>query len=226
MNLSALLMVYTYKTASMLYDIGKRIMDILGGIAGLVLFSPVLIATAIYIKLVSPSGPVFADIRLRVGKNGEEFRMYKFRTMIPNAQVWLESQPELYKRYQENSYKLDPDPRLIKGAEFIRKTSIDEMPQFLNVLLGQMSIVGPRAYFKFELNEQQERFPESVEFVQTALTTKPGITGPWQIGGRSHVHFVDRIKMDAEYAKSRSLVYDLKIILKTPIVVLTQKGAV
>lgn len=208
-----------------LYTFGKRTLDILGALVGLVLFSPVLIFTAIFIKIVSPSGPVFADIKNRVGKNSKEFRMYKFRSMIPDAQRWLESQPELYKQYQENSYKLDPDPRLIKGAEFLRKFSIDEMPQFLNVLKGDMSIVGPRAYYPFELKEQAERFPESKPYIQEALTTKPGLTGLWQISGRSGIGFVDRVKLDAEYARSRSLVYDILIILKTPYVVITGKGA-
>lgn len=207
------------------YSIGKRILDILGGLAGLVLFSPILIATALYIKIVSPQGPVFADMKKRVGKNGIEFKMLKFRSMIPNAQEWLKNNPELYRQYQDNGYKLDPDPRLIPGSQIIRKLSIDEMPQFLNILTGSMSLVGPRAYFRFELEEQLERHPETLEYIRTALTTKPGLTGPWQIGGRNQVEFVDRIKMDAEYAKRKSLVYDLKVILKTPLAVVSGKGA-
>ena len=210
----------------MLYDIGKRILDIFGSLVGIVLFAPIMISIAIYIKVISPDGPVFADMKKRVGKCGKEFKMYKFRTMIPNAQDWLKSQPELYKQYQENSYKLDPDPRLIKGGEIIRKFSIDEMPQFLNILLGQMSLVGPRAYFRYELEEQSERYPKTKKDIETALTTKPGLTGPWQIGGRSDIGFEKRIHMDAEYAKTHSLVYDLKIIIKTPLVVIMSKGAV
>lgn len=201
-------------------------MDILGGFIGLVIFSPIMIPIAIFIKMVSPKGPIFADMKKRVGKNGKEFRMYKFRTMREGAQEWLKSQPELYKKYQENGYKLDPDPRLIKGGAIIRKFSVDEMPQFLNILFGSMSVVGPRAYFKYELEEQAQRFPQTSDDIKTALTVKPGLTGPWQIGGRSDVGFVRRIKMDAEYAKSRSLLYDIKIILKTPLVVITGKGAV
>lgn len=200
-------------------------MDILGAIVGITIFSPILLFTSIYIKLVSPNGPVLADIKNRVGKDGEEFRMYKFRSMIPNAQQWLESQPELYKQYQENSYKLDPDPRLIKGAELMRKLSIDEMPQFFNILKGDMSIVGPRAYYPFELREQAERFPDSEPYIEQALTTKPGLTGPWQISGRSEIGFVDRVKMDADYANRHSLLYDILVILKTPLVVITGKGA-
>ncbi len=200
--------------------------DIVGSLVGIVLFSPVMFLAALWIKLVSPEGPVFADIPKRVGKDGREFNMLKFRSMIPNAQKWLEDRPEWLKKYRENSYKLDPDPRMIKGAKFIRKTSIDEMPQFINILLGQMSLVGPRAYFPFELREQMSRYPQTEKYIKRVLTIKPGLTGPWQVGGRSEIGFEERIKMDAEYATKRSLIYDICIIIKTPLVVLLQKGAV
>lgn len=208
------------------YNIGKRLMDIVGSIVGIIIFSPIMLLTALYIKLVSSEGPVFVEAAERVGEDGKKFNMYKFRTMIPNAQEWLKSQPELYKKYQENSYKLDPDPRFIKGAKFLRQSSSDELPQFFNVLKGEMSLVGPRAYYQFELKEQSERFKESEEYINRALTVKPGITGVWQISGRSNINFVDRIKMDAEYARKRSLLYDLIILLKTPAAVFSRKGAI
>jgi len=210
----------------MLYNVGKRTIDIIGAIVGIIIFSPIMLITAIWIKLVSPEGPIFADIPNRVGKGDTDFRMFKFRSMIPNAQKWLEDNPEWLKKYRENSYKLDPDPRLIKGAKFIRKTSIDEMPQVFNVLMGEMSIVGPRAYFPFELKEQGERYPKSKKHIEQVKTIKPGITGPWQVGGRSEIGFEQRIKMDAGYAKNRSLAYDILIIIKTPIAVLMQRGSV
>ena len=210
----------------MFYDVGKRIIDIIGAVVGIIIFSPVMLLTALWIKAVSPDGPVFADIPKRVGKGSEEFHMFKFRSMIPNAQQWLEDRPEWLKKYRENDYKLDPDPRMIKGAKFIRKTSIDEMPQFFNILLGQMSLVGPRAYFPFELREQAKRYPKTKKHIEQVMTIKPGLTGPWQVGGRSEIGFVKRIKMDAGYAEVRSLPYDIFVILKTPIVVLLQKGAV
>lgn len=210
----------------MFYDITKRILDIVGATVAIVLFSPIIIITAIYIKLVSSEGPILADMKKRVGKDGKLFKMFKFRTMFPGAQEWLKTQPELYKEYQENGYKLDPDPRLIPRGKLIRKTSIDEMPQFFNVLLGQMSIVGPRAYFKYELDEQVQRYPQTKDDIKRALTTKPGITGPWQVGGRSTIGFVDRIKMDGDYASRRSILYDLIVILKTPYAVISQKGSV
>ena len=188
-------------------------------------FIPMLF-TAVYIKLISPSGPILADMKKRVGKDGKEFKMYKFRSMRPHSQKWLEEHPELYKKYQENGYKLDPDPRLIKGANFLRKLSIDELPQFLNILKGSMSLVGPRAYFKYELDEQLQRYPEAKDYISDALSVKPGLTGVWQTSGRSEIGFMDRIKMDADYAKRKSILYDLLVIMKTPYVVVTKKGAI
>lgn len=207
------------------YEVSKRILDIVGGLVGIILFSPIMLIAAIHIKLVSPGGPIFADMKKRVGKNGKEFKMFKFRSMIPNAQKWLENHPDLYKKYQEAGYKLDPDPRLIKGAQFLRKTSIDELPQFFNILFGDMSLVGPRAYFKYELDEQSVRYPQTRDDISQALTVKPGLTGVWQISGRSEIGFVDRIKLDSAYAKRKDILYDLQIILKTPLVVLQRKGA-
>lgn len=209
-----------------LYDILKRILDIIGSIVGIILFSPIMLVTAIYIKLVSPNGPVFADIPNRVGKNGEEFRMFKFRSMVPNAQAILEADRELYAKYVQNSYKLaaDEDPRLIPGSEFIRKSSIDELPQFFNIFFGNMSLVGPRAYFPFELKQQAERFPETKEFIKEVIKVKPGLTGPWQVGGRSEIPYPERVRVDATYAHRRDILYDIMILLKTPYVVLFRKG--
>lgn len=212
----------------MFYNLGKRIIDIIGSIFGLFIFAPVFLIIALFIKVVSPTGPVFADIPDRVGKNNSRFKMFKFRSMVPNAHEILKQDEELYKKYVANSYKLDSheDPRIIKGGAFMRKSSLDEIPQFINVLFGNMSLVGPRAYYPYEIEEQKERYPESVKHLDEALSVKPGITGPWQIGGRSDIGFVERVKMDAEYAKTRSLTYDIKILLKTPYVVITGRGAV
>lgn len=209
----------------MLYDFSKRILDIVGSIVGIILFSPIMLLTALWIKIVSFDGPIFADIPNRVGKNGKPFFMYKFRSMWPNAHEKMLADPVLSKLYYANNYKLDPDPRLLPGAAFYRKASIDEMPQFFNVLKGEMSLVGPRAYFDHEVIEQVERYPEAKPYMEALLTTKPGITGPWQVGGRSAIGFLERVKIDAEYAKKRSLLYDMVIILKTPLAVLTSKGA-
>jgi exopolysaccharide production protein ExoY len=221
--------LYTDITTNMnAYDIVKRLMDIAGALCGIILFSPFLIGAAIWIKLVSPEGPVFADIPMRVGKDRKPFKLFKIRSMIPNGYEYLKSNfPELHKKYMENGYKLKDteDPRLLKGARFLRKSSIDEMPQVFNILRGDMSLVGPRAYYFFEADEQCQRYPEAKPYMEQAFKVKPGLTGLWQISGRSEVGFLDRVKMDAEYAKRRSLLYDLEIILKTPYVVLTRKGA-
>ena len=206
------------------YEIAKRLLDIFGAVVGLVFFSPIMLLTAIYIKLVSP-GPVFADIPERIGKDKKKFRMYKFRSMIANAHAYLLQHPKLYEEYKRNSYKLENDPRIIRGGTFFRRTSIDELPQFINILKGDMSLVGPRAYFPFELRDQQIEFPQTRPYVEKLLTIKPGITGPWQVGGRSQINFVERAKMDAGYASRRSILYDLHTILKTPLAVLQARGA-
>lgn len=209
------------------YLIGKRILDIFGALVGIILFSPLMILTALWIKIVSPEGPILADIPKRVGKDGELFRFFKFRSMVPNAQQMLENNPELFKKYKENSYKLESheDPRLIKGAAFMRKYSLDELPQFFNVLFGEMSIVGPRAYYPKELDAQTEKYPETKKYLKTALSVKPGITGLWQVSGRSEISFEGRIRLDAEYAQKKSIIFDIILILKTPYVVVTGKGA-
>jgi len=209
----------------MLYEVGKRIMDIFGAILGIILFSPLMVLGAILVKVFSFEGPVFADIPLRSGKNGEPFEMYKFRSMHHGAHEKMLADPHLSKIYRENNYKLDNDPRWHRAGMFLRKSSIDEMPQFFNVLKGEMSIVGPRAYFPFELKERSEEFPETKPYIEKLLTIKPGLTGPWQVSGRSKIGFVERTRMDAAYASKRSLLYDLMIILRTPFALLSGKGA-
>ena len=213
----------------MSYQLLKRALDIIGSVVALIVFSPIIIFTALYIKLMSPEGPVFADIPKRVGKNGKEFRFLKFRSMIPNAHSWLDDHPEWKEKYKANNYKIDPkeDPRMIKGGfiNFMRKVSIDELPQFINVLRGEMSIVGPRAYYPFEIKEQAIKYNVPADVVAEAISVNPGITGPWQVGGRSLISFDKRIQIDADYAGQRSILYDILLILKTPYAVLTMKGA-
>lgn len=209
----------------MLYTIGKRILDIFGAVVGIILFSPIMLIVAIYVKLVSPKGPAFADIPNRLCKDGKTFKMYKIRSMWPNAHEKMLADPVLSRKYRENNYKLDPDPRLLPGAKLMRKLSIDEMPQVFNILKGEMSLVGPRAYFPKELEEQAKKHPETVKYIEKLKTVKPGLTGPWQVGGRSEVAFSERAKIDAKYADNRSLLYDLWVIIKTPFAVFSGKGA-
>lgn len=209
----------------MVYQIIKRTIDIVGGAVGLIVFSPIIVFTAIYIKLVSPEGPVFTDTPKRAAQNGREFKMYKFRTMIPRAHEYMLDHPDLYEKYKNNNYKLDDDPRWLPGAKFIRKYSIDEFPQFINVVTGDMSLIGPRAYYPFELRDQQKVYPETASHIKEVLSVKPGVTGLWQVNGRSAVSFPDRIKIDSYYATHRSLLLDLKILVKTPAALLSGRGA-
>jgi len=212
----------------MSYDTLKRIMDLVLGTILIILFMPVMILVAIAIKTTS-NGPVFADIPKRVGQGGKEFRFFKFRSMIANAHELLHTDPafaKLFEEYKSSSYKLHHDPRITPVGRFIRKYSLDELPQFFNVIRGEMSLVGPRAYFPDELVNQQQKYPKTKPLVKEVLTVKPGITGYWQVNGRSEVNFDKRIEMDADYARRRSILFDLGIILKTPWAMISAKGAV
>lgn len=206
----------------------KRAVDIIGASLLIMLFSPIGLITAIAIKLES-FGPVFADVPQRVGQRGMYFKMYKFRSMISNAHNLLRTDPSfkaLYEEYKKSSYKLRKDPRITGVGKFIRKHSLDELPQLVNVLKGEMSLVGPRAYYPDELEDQQKKFQGTKELVTQVLSAKPGITGLWQVNGRSEINFDKRISIDATYVNNISLWKDIKIILKTPIVMLTGKGAI
>lgn len=211
-----------------MYSLSKRLVDIVGSVILALIFLPVSAVTALAIILDSP-GPIFADTPMRVGKNGRPFKLFKFRSMIVNAHIKLRTDPKLKKLYQEykrNSYKLREDPRVTTVGRFIRKHSLDEIPQFLNVLKGDMSLVGPRPYYADELVEQQRKYPHTKELVQVVLSARPGITGWWQVSGRSEVNFDKRIKLDADYVLKRSLFLDMYILLKSPWAMISGRGAV
>ncbi|KKU27481.1 MAG: Undecaprenyl-phosphate galactose phosphotransferase [Microgenomates group bacterium GW2011_GWC1_46_20] len=149
--------------------------------------------------------------------------------MIPDAHIRLRTDPtlkKLYEEYKKSSYKLTEDPRVTKVGKFIRKFSLDEVPQMLNILKGDMSLIGPRPYFADELEEQQLKYPHTKDLVKKALSVRPGITGQWQVSGRSAINFDKRIEMDSHYAENMNLWYDLKILFKTPFAMLSGKGAV
>lgn len=212
----------------MTYAIIKRSIDVVGSLFLLILFSPILLLTALAIKLTS-LGPVLADTPKRVGMKGKLFYPYKFRSMILNAHKLLRTDSRfknLYEEYKRSSFKLHEDPRITKTGRFIRKHSIDEIPQLVNVLKGEMSIVGPRPYYPDELEQQQQRYPHTKRLVKEVLSVRPGITGFWQVSGRSEVNFDKRIEMDAFYARKRSIFFDILILLKTPWAMLSGKGAV
>lgn len=209
------------------YFLAKRFLDLTAGSVFFILLSPVMILTALAIKLDSP-GPIFADIPLRVGKNGKLFHLYKFRSMIPNAQEVLMKDPrmkELYEEYKKNNYKLKNDPRITRVGTFIRKHSIDEFPQLINVVLGNMSVVGPRPCYQFEIYELLKKYPHLKKDIEAMHSVSPGITGQWQVSGRSELDFDKRIQMDANYARRKNILDDIVIIFKTPLAVLSGKGA-
>ena len=202
-------------------------MDVISSIFLLIFFSPAILIIARAIKLDS-KGPVLADTPKRVGKDGKLFKMYKFRSMVENAHEILRENPKysnLYNAYKRGSYKLKDDPRITRVGHFIRKHSLDEIPQALNILKGEMSLVGPRAYYPDELRDQQKKYPHTIDSVKIVLSVKPGVTGFWQVSGRSEINFDKRIEMDASYVKKRSLLYDLWIIAKTPLAMVTGRGA-
>lgn len=220
-------MPYTEVKKSGLYEFLKRLMDIVFSLILLILFSPLILIVATAIK-IDTKGPILADTPERVGKGGKLFKMYKFRSMIQNAHTILRNNPrysKLFHEYKKGSYKLKDDPRITRVGHFLRKHSIDEVPQFINILKGDMSLVGPRAYYPDELVEQQKEYPHAKNAVKVVLSIKPGVTGYWQVSGRSEINFDKRIKMDETYVKKRSIIYDLWIILKTPWAMISGKGA-
>lgn len=199
----------------------KRIVDIIIGIIGTIILIPLTAIIWTIEKLSQEKGPVFYA-HSRIGKNGKVFKVYKFRSMVVDAdkvlKEYLEKYPDERKEYEEN-IKLKNDPRITKIGKFLRKTSLDEWPQFLNILLGDMSLIGPRPIVEKEL----ELYGDNK---QTLLSVKPGLTGYWQANGRSNTTYDQRIQMELYYVKNLSPLLDLKIFFKTFIAVLKKEGAV
>ncbi|WP_197071992.1 sugar transferase [Geobacillus kaustophilus] len=204
---------------SKLYAITKRTIDIVGAIIGLVLTSPLFLLISIFYLFGESKGPIFFK-QVRVGKNGKRFYIYKFRSMIVNAEEKLKADKDLYEKYLRNNYKLEPheDPRITKLGRFLRETSLDEIPQLINVLKGEMSLVGPRPVVVEELREYGNR-------VNEFLSVKPGMTGYWAVSGRSDVDYPERVNLELYYVYNQSLFFDVKIIIKTFLIVLLKKGA-
>lgn len=207
------------KRTSKIFLFNKRCIDILLAILGLVVTSPLFILIALLYLFGESKGQVFFK-QLRYGKNGKKFNIYKFRSMVVNADEKLKSNKLLYEKYLLNNYKLEQeeDPRITKIGRFLRKTSLDELPQLINVLKGEMSIVGPRPIVDEELIEYKH-------LKDDFLSVKPGITGYWQISGRSEVGYPERVDLELYYVYHQSLLLDIKIILKTVVVVFLKKGA-
>ena len=208
-------------TKSLICSAIKRTIDIIGAVVGIIALIPLTIGTFIANLISKDKGPVFYT-QNRIGKDGKTFKMYKFRSMVVGAddilQEYLDSNPEAKEEYRINK-KLKDDPRVTKVGKFIRKTSIDEFPQFVNVLKGEMSLVGPRPYLPKEIKDMGE-------YYQYVIKLRPGLTGLWQISGRNDVTFQQRLELDKEYLEKRSIFMDLKILIKTILKVFKKEGAV
>ena len=203
-----------------IYKFIKRFFDIIAGIVGLIILLPLTVIVWIVNKINKESGPIFYA-QTRIGKDGKEFKIHKFRTMCVDAdeklQKLLDENEDLRKEWEENR-KLVNDPRITKFGRILRKTSLDEFPNFLDVLSGKMSLIGPRAVVKDEI----KLFGDSKDIV---LSVKPGITGYWAANGRSNVSYEKRVEMERYYAENMSLWLDTKIFFKTIVSIMQRTGA-
>ena len=194
----------------------KRILNLLCSFVGVIVLSPFFLIISLLIKVTS-KGPVFF-VHERVGLNGKKFKLIKFRTMVNNAEEMIASfSPEQKKEWEEN-YKLKDDPRITKIGKFLRRTSLDELPQLINILKGDMSIVGPRPVVDEELNWYGDKKDK-------LLSVKPGLTGWWAVNGRSNVPYPERCELELYYVDHISFALDVKIILKTLGAIIKKDGA-
>ncbi len=207
--------IFTVREPSRWYYTIKRLLDVVLSLLGIVFLLPVFLCIALCIKL-DDGGPVL-HFREIIGKHGKRFYALKFRTMIVDADGYLAKHPELMQKFKQNM-KLAQDPRITRVGRFLRKTSLDELPQLFNVLVGQMSLVGPRIIHPSELARYGEYGPKR-------LSLKPGITGLWQISGRQHISYDERVQLDMQYIDTRSFIVDLIILVKTLKVFIVHTGA-
>jgi lipopolysaccharide/colanic/teichoic acid biosynthesis glycosyltransferase len=202
------------RETSLFYTFSKRLVDIVLSLSGMLLLLPVLAVVALCIKL-DDGGPVL-HFREIIGRHGRRFYALKFRTMIPDADTYLAAHPELMQKFRKNM-KLANDPRITRAGRFLRTTSLDELPQLYNVLIGQMSLVGPRIIHPSEL-------PRYGQYAPKRLSVRPGITGLWQISGRQHISYQERVQLDMLYIDTRSFLLDLSILVKTLKVFIVHTG--
>jgi len=199
----------------------KRGIDLGAGFVGCLLLIPITLFVVVFNLLHKDKGPIFFT-QERIGKNGKIFKMYKFRTMVVGAEEILkkhiQEQTDIGKEYIEHK-KIKNDPRITKIGKILRKTSLDEFPQFVNVIKGQMSLVGPRPYLPMEKEDMGQYYDYIVQM-------KPGVTGPWQVAGRSDLEFGERLELDKEYCDRRGNRRDIKIVFKTIAKVLKREGAI
>jgi len=204
-----------------LYLVSKRLLDIVGALFGLFVLFPLFAVLSVLVRLSSP-GPILHRRRVLAhqsyhGGTPHSFDAFKFRTMIVDADAYLAKRPDLMAEFQKD-FKLRDDPRVTTVGHKLRRSSLDELPQLINVLRGQMTLVGPRMISPPELEMYGEYAPK-------LLSVKPGLTGLWQVSGRQNVSYTERVKLDMYYIDHRSLVLDLEILLRTVVSVLKRQGA-
>ncbi|KKU46958.1 MAG: Undecaprenyl-phosphate galactosephosphotransferase [Microgenomates group bacterium GW2011_GWA2_46_7] len=195
----------------------KRVLDVVVATTLAIVFLPVWLTVPLLIVLSSP-GPIIYRHK-RIGQNGKTFHMYKFRSMVVGADDILHKKDKkLLKKFKKLDWKLEAkdDPRITSLGRILRALTIDEFPQLYNVLVGDMSMVGPRAYLERELKEQIKKYPGTKKLMDIVITAKPGITGLWQVSGRNEISFDKRAALDAQYVHTRSFWNDLVILWKTP----------
>ncbi len=210
------------------YNIVKRLVDIVSALTVGIIFLPLMLLITIAIKLDSPGPAIFKH--RRIGQDGKIFYLWKFRSMFENPDQYILQNRELLKEFKKKEGWKFPDasrdPRITRVGRFIRKYSFDELPNLINILSGEMSMVGPRAYrkdlFGDEIKEQLKIYPHLQNKLKMALSVKPGLSGPWQVSGRNELPWDKRVELDAKYAREKSLLTDFKILLKTPFAMLNK----
>ena len=207
------------KSRILFYLVIKRIFDLVVSGISLIILLPVFLIIAILIKVDSKGKAIFKQER--IGKDGKPIYIYKFRSMIPNAEEVLEKlmneNEDIRTEYLTNK-KLENDPRITKIGNILRKTSLDELPQLLNIFTGDMSFVGPRPYLYREISDMEDHYNDIIQMT-------PGLTGLWQVSGRSDIGFLERCKLDSKYYQIRGLKEDIKILFRTFITVIKRDGA-
>ena len=197
----------------------KRCLDIILSLVGVVILIPISIIIKLVYILMGDEGNVIYTHK-RIGKDGKEFQIYKFRTMVQNADVLLEEllKDERYRKEWETNQKIENDPRITKWGRFLRESSLDELPQVINVLKGEMSLIGPRPYLEREVADMGE-------YYDIVIQSKPGLTGMWQTHGRSDVDFQTRLELDDYYVHNWNFWMDVTLFVKTVRIVLYGNGA-
>ncbi|WP_294975455.1 sugar transferase [uncultured Leuconostoc sp.] len=201
------------------YLITKRIIDVVFALLGLIVLSPIFVIVFVLLKMDSPKSSALFE-QQRIGKAGKPFYIYKFRSMVPNAEEILKADKVLYEKYVASGYKLPTkeDPRITKLGSFLRRSSIDELPQFWNMLIGDMSLVGPRPIVAEELKEYGDQ-------KDIFLSVRPGALGLWQASGRSLIEYPERTQIELEYVAHAGFFYDISIVFRNVIAIFKSKGA-